>query len=683
MTDLSRLLRPKSIAVFGGGWSENVIRQCLHMNFKGDIWPVHPSKKDIMGLPCYPSIESLPAAPDASFIGVNRHATLEIVQALSDLNAGGAVCFASGFREVSDGHNLEHQLIKAAGKMPIFGPNCYGYINYVDGVPLWPDQHGGQHVQSGVAIIAQSSNVAINLTMQKRGLPLAYVVTVGNQAQTDMADLIHTFVEDQSVTTIGLYVESFKDIKCMETALARAHEKGKPVVALKIGKSQVAQKMALSHTASLAGADDLVTAFFERMGVVRVQTLDEMLETLKLLHVLGPSNDNTIGSLSCSGGEASLVADLVDPLALDLRALTRQEERLIGATLPDMVKVSNPLDYHTFTWGDGAKLQATYEAMLNCKFGLTCLIMDIPRMDRCADNGSEIAIAAVIAAVKKTGGRLAVVTSLAENMTEGNAARFIENGIVPLMGLQTAMLAAANAAKLGKWRLKPQPAPLYISKNYKAADRHVMDEWASKQLLEKHGISVPLGHQVHSPEAAVAAAQALGYPVVMKIISAEMVHKSEHGAVIVNLQNEGDVHQAACKLAQFNAPLLVETMVSGVVCELILGLSTDAQFGQYLTIGAGGVMVELLKDAKVILLPADRDFIKQTLMSLQTAQLLNGFRGGNVADIEAVVDTIVSLSEFIMNDGHVIDELDINPLMVCAHGAYAADAFISKGDKTQ
>lgn len=187
--DLSRLLRPRSIAVIGGGaWCRSVIQQCQKMGFAGEIWPVHPKSAEVCGISAYSGLNDLPSPPDASFVGVNRNATIEVVRQLSAMGAGGATCFASGFAEASaedeGASDLQRQLLAAAGEMPILGPNCYGFINTLDGALLWPDQHGCQRVTSGVAILTQSSNIAINLTMQARALPIAYMVTVGNQAQT-------------------------------------------------------------------------------------------------------------------------------------------------------------------------------------------------------------------------------------------------------------------------------------------------------------------------------------------------------------------------------------------------------------------------------------------------------------------------------------------------------------------
>ena len=208
---LDRLLRPSSIAVVGGGaWCASVVEQCRKMGFAGEIWPVHPKRDQVGGIAAFARLEDLPRAPDATFIGVNRHVTIETARRLREVGAGGAVCFASGFREAQaetgDGEGLQAALLEAAGEMPIIGPNCYGFINYLDRALLWPDQHGGVPVDRGVAILTQSSNIAINMTMQARGLPLAYVLTVGNQAQQSLADLGLAALRDTRVTALGLHI---------------------------------------------------------------------------------------------------------------------------------------------------------------------------------------------------------------------------------------------------------------------------------------------------------------------------------------------------------------------------------------------------------------------------------------------------------------------------------------------
>ncbi|MCC0044342.1 MAG: acetate--CoA ligase family protein, partial [Brucellaceae bacterium] len=217
LSGIDRLLKPRSIAVIGGGvWCANVIEQCRKIGFEGYIWPVHPSRETVAGLPAFREIAQLPHAPDAAFVGINRDGTIEAMRALSAMGAGGAVCFASGFREAQaerqDGQAKQAELLEAAGDMPFLGPNCYGFLNYLDGAALWPDQHGGVRVDRGVAIVTQSSNIAINLTMQDRGLPLAFMVTVGNQAQTGMSQVSRALLRDDRVTALGLHIEGIDDL---------------------------------------------------------------------------------------------------------------------------------------------------------------------------------------------------------------------------------------------------------------------------------------------------------------------------------------------------------------------------------------------------------------------------------------------------------------------------------------
>jgi acyl-CoA synthetase (NDP forming) len=246
MRDLRRLLRPRSIAVLGSGWARNVIEQCAKMGFDGPVWPVHPTREEIAGVRCYPSLAALPGVPDATFIGVNRHATLDVVAELAAMGAGGATCFASGWEEAGEA-GLQAQLVAAAGEMPILGPNCYGVINYLDGALLWPDQHGGVRVDRGVALLSQSSNIVINLTMQARGLPVAYVACLGNAAQVGLAELAGALLADERVTALGMYVEGIDDAAAFADLAERARAAGKGIVCIKSGKTE------LSRTAAWRG----------------------------------------------------------------------------------------------------------------------------------------------------------------------------------------------------------------------------------------------------------------------------------------------------------------------------------------------------------------------------------------------------------------------------------------------
>ncbi len=311
--ELKRLLHPRTVAVIGGRACAEVIRQSRRVGFEGELWPVHPQLDEIEGLPVYRSVSALPDAPDAAFVAVNRQATLEVVQALAARRAGGAVCYASGFAEVgATGSELQSRLRSAAGGMPFFGPNCHGFINYLDGVALWPEQQGGVRQTQGVAIVTQSGNIALNLTMQTRGLPIGYVVTLGNQAGVDLATVIRALLQDERITAIGLHIEGIRDTAAFMGAAETARRRGVPIIAVKTGRSELGAGLALSHTASLGGADAVATAFLRRAGVARVQSIPTLLETLKLLHIHGPLEGRNIASMSSSGGEAGFVADAAE-----------------------------------------------------------------------------------------------------------------------------------------------------------------------------------------------------------------------------------------------------------------------------------------------------------------------------------------------------------------------------------
>ena len=353
------------------------------MGFSGSVYAVHPSKTEMAGIKCYTTVQDLPEAPDACFIGVNRHVTIDVLTELNAMGAGGAVCFASGFLESQAedpaAADLQDALLQAAGDMVILGPNCYGFINYLDRAVLWPDQHGGIPVESGVAIITQSSNIAINLTMQKRGLPIGYMVTAGNQAQIDLAQIGQSLLSDPRVTALGLHIEGIDDLRTFEELARIAYELNKRVVVLKVGKSEQAQNATITHTASLAGSDAGAIAVFDRLGIVRVNSLSEMLEALKILHTVGPLKNASVGSMSCSGGEASLIADSALNTDILFPALTDQQTADLAVALGPMVGLSNPLDYHTYVWGKPEQMTRVFSGMMAPHLGLGLVILDIPR----------------------------------------------------------------------------------------------------------------------------------------------------------------------------------------------------------------------------------------------------------------------------------------------------------------
>ena len=674
--DLTRLLRPRSIAVFGGKQAAEVVKQNLGLGFDGPIWPVHPSHGEVAGLQAYRSVEELPGVPDAAFIAVNRHLSIDVAGALSARGCGGAVCYASGFSEAGeDGSDLQARLIAAAGEMPFVGPNCYGIINYLDGVLLWPDQHGGKRVERGVAIVTQSGNIAVNLTMARRAVPIGYLIAIGNQAQTGLSDMIEALLEDDRVTAIGLHIEAIDDPAAFARAAARAKAKGVPIVALKTGSSAAGARLTVSHTASLAGADAVVDAYLRRAGVARVHSVPVLLETLKILHLGGPLGGRDIASMSCSGGEAALIADTVERYGLDFRALDAAQAAAVGATLPALVTISNPLDYHTFTWANEPALTETFSAMMAAGFDMTLLLLDFPRTDRCSDADWDAVCRALIAAAKRTGARAGIVASLPESMPEARAEALAAEGIVPFLGIDDALAAIAAAADAG--RLMQMPAAEWPESAAASAEGSVtLTEWQGKRLLAGYGLGVPDASLAQSPAEAVEAAETLGYPLVLKAVGATLTHKTELGAVKLNLRNADAVAGAAKALAGLGDALLVERMVPDAVAELIIGIDRDPVFGPYLIVGSGGILVELVGDGRLLLLPASRDEIVQAIGSLKVATLLKGYRGKPAGDIDAAVEAVLAIQRFALATSDRLLELDVNPLIVRPEGAVAVDVLI-------
>jgi len=678
---LDRLIRPRTIAVFGGREARRVIEQCDLLGFSGEIWPVHPTQEWVLGRRCYRSVAELPGAPDAAFVGVNRTLTVDIVRELSARGAGGAVCYASGFSEavaeLADGADLQRALVEAAGAMPIVGPNCYGMINGLDGALLWPDQHGIVRSERGVAILTQSSNIAINLSMQRRGLPISYLMTAGNQAQTGLSDLAQAVLADPRVTAVGLHIEGFGDIKALEALAMRARELKKPVVALKVGKSEQAQRATVSHTASLAGSDAVADAVLDRLGIGRVATLAELIETLKLLHVAGPLDSNAISSMSCSGGEASLMADAAVGRHVEFRALKAEQLPALRASLGQMVTLSNPLDYHTFVWGDLERQTKAFSAMFAGGYALNLLVLDFPREDRCDGADWMITVSAVIAAAKQTRARAAILATLPENMPEGIARQLIEAGIVPLCGISEALAAAEIASGIANAWEKPRPLPL-LDAQADAGEIETLSEAAAKVELAAAGLAVPLGKTAATASEAAGRAEELGFPVALKALGVE--HKSDVGAVKLNLCDRSAVKDAAEGMSHVARGFLVERMVDRPLAELIVGAVRDPVVGLTLTVGAGGILVELLEDSVVLTLPATKAEVLDRISRLKVRKLIEGYRGNSSSSLETVADAVVSAAEYVVKNAARLEELDINPLMVLAGsgGVVAADALIRR-----
>lgn len=689
--DLSRLLSPKSIAFVGGRIAEMAIERCLGLGYRGAILPVHPSRKTVAGYRCYPSVDALPRVPDATYIGVRRDLTVEIVGRLAAMGAGGCVCYAAGFAEVGEeGRVFQDRLIEAAGDIPLVGPNCFGFVNHLEDCALWPYLFGGGHVEQGVALISQSGNIAMNLTMNDRSVRFTHVIGTGNQAVLGPGDYLDALLNDDRVRAVAMYLEGLDDIEGFSRAALRALEKGVPIVIMKVGRTDAGVAQVDTHTNSLTGSDALYDALFDRLGVIRVDSLNRLLETVKVLDLSGPLPGRKLLTLSCSGGEAAILADLVRDFDLETPPFSEQQSRDLYAQFANYVTVSNPFDYNTSIWGDQAAMERCFTTSMSGDHDAALLIYDHPTVE--ADEVEEwlAALEAFVAAHRATGMRAYAVCTITELLPKKLRDRLIADDVTPLQGLDDALFALSAAATYSEKRTRGAndvPSVTRASTQVRP-NAAFCDEWESKRLLAACGLTVPQG-DVGAADDLPALANRIGYPVVVKALGTEFIHKTEMGAVALNLRNADDVAASAKQITTCADErghrverFLVERMATDVIAELIVGIQWDPQFGHALMIGSGGILAELVADTASLLLPVTRQSVQEALMSLKVGRLLTGFRGASAGDIPAAVEAILAVADFARKNAAALCELDVNPLLVlrAGEGAIAADALIRIGD---
>ena len=668
-TNLSRLISPKSIAVVGNRGANFAIRESKKLGYNHKIWAIHPTLDFLEGIKCYKDIKDLPEAPDATFIAVNAESAIAIVADLKSIGGGGAVLYASGFGELGEkGIKRNQRLEEAADGMPLIGPNCYGFINSLDGVALWPDVHGCEPVLSGVAIITQSGNIGLNITMQSIGLPIAYMFTLGNQTNTNIADIINAMLDDNRVNAIGLHIEGISDIKSFDVAARRALDKKIPIVAIKSGRTDVSAKIALSHTSSMTGLDQLFNVFFERLGIARVDTVPEFLETLKLLSILGTIDHNGVASMSCSGGEAGMMADLIDGLDINFPSLDDRHKDRVKLALNDFVEVDNPLDYHTFIWGDRKRTSECFKQMISGNFAATMLLLDWPRTQESEQKDWDLTLLALSDAISGTREKTIVLASIADCMPKRIIKECQKYGIAPMIGLDICLKALNHSYRIGLAFQKSSMQSIEILRSLSHPSKiSTLTEFEGKKLLKKYGIPVPDGKIISSTSEALIAAEKIHYPITLKVSDVELVHKTELGAVMLNINDPLALEKACQDLFKIGSSLLIEKMVQDSVAELIIGVGLDPIFGKYIIIGSGGILVELFKESIPLLFPVNREDVSLALSKLKAFPLINGYRGNPQGDVEMIIDCVMATVKLVSEND--IDELDINPLLVLKRGS--------------
>jgi acyl-CoA synthetase (NDP forming) len=681
MNAISRLMRPQRVAVIGASaditkTAGRPVSYLLKHGFKGEIYPVNPKASEICGLTCYPDIASLPAVPDVGIVLLGAERAHHAVRELAQRGCAAAIVLASGYGEVGeDGKRRQAELRDAAGTMRILGPNTIGLVNITDGIVL--SASGAlemDHFPSGaVSVVSQSGGILGSMLSRAaaRGIGLSKLISTSNEVDLELADFIEWLIDDEATKVIALYVESVRNAKKFRQAALRAAAAGKPIVAFKVGRSEAGAKAAVSHTGALAGADKMYDALFQQVGIIRAEDFDSLLDIPAALATGRTLRGNRVAILTSTGGAGTLVSDALGvsgfatpaPDAItgaELRALqdgdhAALDRNPIDVTLaglkPDLLKgaISSLLrseTYDALVVIVGASALAMPELMSNA-------------IKSCLGSTDKPVLAYISPHAPKIGALL----------TQGG---------VPAFSAPESCSAALGAMlHAAQWKVQPQPAKANNTVALNEIPAGALDEAQAKQLFAKFGISCANEIVVISAEQAAQAAIKLGNRVVLKILSSEILHKSDMGGVAVNLnaQQIGERLETMRVTVKARAGItpnnfLVQEMVSGGT-ELILGMSRDP-LGTAILLGMGGVSAELLKDTTMRLLPANGglspDTAREMAMELKTWPLLEGYRGRAPADVEALVAAIVAFSEMVAQLGERLVEAEINPLFVLERG---------------
>jgi len=705
--DLSPLLSPESIAVIGAsekfGAGSLVIENLRTLGFDGAIIPVNPGYTEVLGLPCYPSLADIPAqiTIDSVAVVLGSGRILPMMEQAAQRGIRGAWAFASGFAETGEAGAALQAKLRAfceANKILFCGPNCVGYINLHDKAGTFSAPVSPTLQKGNIGAVAQSGSVVLALANSNRGIGFSTIVSSGNEAVLDVVDYMEHFLDDPNTHVIISFLEGIRRTEAFKKCCIRAAEIGKPVIVVKVGRSEMARKTVISHTGALAGSDEIYDAFFKKCGVIRVEDLDQLLETAALFSRCKDRlpEGNRIGMVTVSGGEIGLIGDTSKAFSFEYPPLSEDGEKKLKQKLPAYTTIANPLD----AWGSG-DLKNTYPACLDVLAGedaidLIAISQDSPpgMSDKQVAQYADVAKAAVKCAQRE---KPVVVFSHVSGGLDQTIKGILDDGGVPfLQGTRESLGAIDNLityADFHRWQKSIRsgdgisPDNLDSLKEAYKTKSGVLSYEDSRDLIGAYGIGVPDAEMVHSADEAAAVAMRIGCPVVMKGQSPQIPHKTEASLVLVNIRNEAALREAYSTivrnietfdpLAQLEG-ILIQQMISSDSVETIIGIAADPVFGPAVVFGLGGVFVELLKDSTIQLTPVSRDEAHKMITDLKGCKLLQGFRGRSRTDVDALITSIVQIGQLAEDFSGLITSLDINPLMVLpeGQGAVAADILI-------
>ncbi len=702
---LSTILKPSVIAVVGAsekpGPGLQVIENLRALGFEGDIIPVNPKYENVLGLKCFPSLTGVKEAGlplDMVAILLGKNNVLPVMKEAAATGAKAAWAFAAGFGETgADGKELENRLrnLCTDNDMLFLGPNCVGYLNLNDKIGAYSAPAPREIKGGNIGMITQSGYLGLAVANNSRGLGFGLICTTGNEVVIDAIDFIDYMVNDKRIDVILAFIEQFRRPKELIKVAWKAKEKRKPIVLLKVGKSAIAQRATITHTGALAGSDDVQDALFEKLGIIRVYDFDEMFETAELLSKVKSKmpKGEKVFALTLSGGVISLIGDLSESLNFNFPQWSKEGKTKLREILPDFSTIANPLD----AWGSG-RIEKTYLPCLQAavdqqQADMILVVQDVPggMSERQVDQYKVVANASVEVA-KKTEKPVIMLNNQSSGFNE-EIRDIMETGNVPLLqGTREGLFAINNLIKYAEFLHKP--LPVFTAKRNKSVRKMlpegdvVLTEFESKQLISQYGIPITKEYLCHSKDEAIEKAEEFGYPLVMKLISKDIQHKTEAGVVKLNIKNEAEAEQAYDEVISNATAYKPNAIVQGVLCyrmieepvaETIVGILSDPYFGPAVVFGLGGILVEIFKDRALLIPPFEREEVYKAIDSTKGSKLLHGFRGKPKGDIEALIDVIVKVGEMTMDLAGRIDALDINPLLILPEGkgVIAVDALVS------
>jgi acyl-CoA synthetase (NDP forming) len=661
------LLRAKSVAIIGasqkGAWPQGIYRNLKGAKFPGGVYLINPNYQELYGDKCYPSLADLPEVPEELLVLIPTRAVLGVLEEAAKLGTKAATIYTAGFGEGDDEKGKERaqamkDLCERTG-MVICGPNCMG--SYSVGEGLWTFPTVTPLLKKGpVGLIFQSGGSLGNWIKgaTERGIGFSYAISSGNEVSLDLVDYLSFLVDDPDTKVITLMVEGIRRPDEFMAVAEQALGKGKPILAVKLGRSEMGKRQAISHTGSLAGADEVFDAVCHRLGLIRCPTLEDLTETA-LAFIPGRFPKGSRAAIVVnSGGMKGLICDHCDELKTDLAQLSDKTKAAVRPLIPAELAVENPLECGVAGFGDEAgfinivKLHAEDPGV-----DLLAIHGELPRgQKRSAD-----LFKSVTAATDKP--VLAFGRSTYSCLDESRA--FQEEAGMPfLQAIKPTLRALAGLGLYGERRLHGVPKLPAATGN--TAD---LEGENLNGLLQRHGIGLPKQAMAGTAADAAAKAKEIGFPVAVKLIAAEVVHKTESGAVVLGLKSAEEVQAEGQKLLTKTlgrGHLLIQEMVQGT--EVLIGARTDPQYGPFLMVGLGGIFVEVLKDVSIRLLPVDEREAREMLKELRGYKVLEGVRGQGPRDVDALVKAMVGLSDIFAAHRHHLSDTEINPIMVRAQG---------------